>query len=151
VISLWEKHLIMRINVLSNSVRGDYSSLCSDVYGKPVHLARALTATFDTTYFDQYDDCLHGLEERRGRMISGEEHQIEVYPNPTTGLLQVVLPENYIGKLTIVDMRGRRVATYEMENIEKQKLQMPNQSGMYMLHFESSDGKNESHKVLVAE
>ncbi len=129
----------------------DYSSLCSDVYGKPVHLARALTATFDTTYFDQYDDCLHGLEERRGRMISGEEHQIEVYPNPTTGLLQIALPENYSGELTVLDMSGKIISTYTIQTTDAYFLQMPDQSGIYLLRFESSNGDSEQHRIMVVD
>ena len=127
----------------------DYSSLCSDVYGKPVHLARALTATFDTTYFDQYDGCLHGLEERRGRMTTGEEHQIEVYPNPTQGIVNISLPENYSGVLKIMDYSGKVISTHSIIESGVDTIQMPDESGMYFLRFESSKGDIENHKIIV--
>ena len=73
-----------------------YSSLCSDIYGKPVHLARAVTATFDTTYYAQYDDCLQGLEQRIVREQTIAE-PIKVWPNPTSGAVQISLPENFRG------------------------------------------------------
>nr|MBS0036976.1 T9SS type A sorting domain-containing protein [Saprospiraceae bacterium] len=126
-----------------------HSSLCSDLYGKPVHLARAITATFDTTYYDNNDDCIHGIEQRIVRITPQEEHKIEVYPNPTDGLLQIALPDNYSGELTVINLSGKILSTYTIEDRENYILQMPNQSGMYILRFESTDGKSEHHRIMV--
>jgi subtilisin family serine protease len=160
IVSIWRNIYIQYINYLKNEGTVDssdhsslrqYSSLCSDIYGKPVHLARYLTASFDTTYYDNYDDCIYGMEQRIVRMKPEKDHKIEVYPNPTTGLLQIALPDGYNGELTVMDMSGKKVANYRIERSEKYSLRMPEQSGLFILEFISENGDMERHKVIVLE
>ena len=102
----------------------DYSSLCSDKYGKPIHLARAMTATFDNTNFDEFDDCLQGMEQRIIREQAIEE-TIEIWPNPTTGSVQINLPENYSGELTVTDIGGRILHSKSIKEGNLNYLNMP--------------------------
>lgn len=125
-----------------------YSSLCSDIYGKPIHLARAVTATFDTTNYDQYDDCLQGPEQRIIREQAIEE-TIEIWPNPTTGSVRINLPENYSGTLSVMDISGRKVLVQSIRESNFIKLEMPYQNGMYIFRLESDKGNSSKHRVLL--
>lgn len=140
-----------KVDSTDHSLLQQYSSLCSDVYGKPVHLARSITATFDTTYYDYYDDCIYGMEPRIVRMTAEKDPKIVVFPNPTTGLLQISLPDNYIGTLMVMDMSGKKVAKHTIKNSEKYDFRMPDQSGLFILEFVSEQGEIERHKVIVVE
>ncbi len=130
-----------------NTLR-QYSSLCSDIYGKPIHLARAVTATFDTTYYAQYDDCLQGMEQRVIREQTVETN-IKVWPNPTSSIVQIELPENYSGEMIITDLWGRKLGNYQIENGSLDFVEMPDKNGMYLLNFFSVDGQYEQHKIIV--
>ncbi|TVQ50919.1 MAG: T9SS C-terminal target domain-containing protein [Saprospirales bacterium] len=158
LVGIWRDILIEYSKFLMNQGTVDssdhntlkqFSSLCSDIYGKPIHLARAMTATFDTTFYDQYDDCLNGLEQRIVRPFSENEVQIEVYPNPTKGLINISLPENYSGILKIMDLSGKVILTHSIQEREIDALQVPDKSGIYLLRFESSQGEIENHKIIV--
>lgn len=126
-----------------------YSSLCSDIYGKPIHLARAMTATFDSTYYDQNDDCISGMEQRIVRLTPEIENTIEVYPNPTKGVVQIVFPRKYNGNLKIMDTNGRQLGNNRIEDGTKISIQLPDHMGFYILQFESLDGAVEHHRVIV--
>ena len=125
-----------------------YSSLCSDIYGKPIHLARAVTATFDTTNFEQFDDCLQGMEQRIVREQTVEE-PIEIWPNPTSGAVQISLPENYSGILTVTDISGRKIHLQSIKESNLSYLELPYQNGVYILSFASDKGTVSQHKVLL--
>lgn len=125
-----------------------YSSLCSDIYGKPIHLARAVTATFDTTNFEQFDDCLQGMEQRIVQEQTIEE-PIEIWPNPTSGAVQISLPENYSGILTVTDISGRKIHLQPIKESNLSYLELPYQNGLYILSFASDKGTVSQHKVLL--
>ncbi len=125
-----------------------YSSLCSDIYGKPIHLARAVTATFDTTNYDQYDDCLQGVEQRIIREQTIEE-KIEIWPNPTTGSVRITLPENYSGILAVTDISGKKVHVQSINESNFINLEMPYQGGLYILRFVSESGISSEHRVVL--
>jgi len=125
-----------------------YSSLCSDIYGKPIHLARAITATFDTTFYTQNDDCLQGMEQRIIREQAIEE-TIEIWPNPSFGYVQIELPEGYSGTLSVLDISGRKIYTRSIKNANLSYLEMPYQNGLYIFRFDSDRGISSEHRVVL--
>lgn len=149
---IYKKHLSFlqagEVDSADHSALKTYSSLCSDVYGKPIHLARALTATIDTTYYEHNDDCIHGMEPRIDRESIAEKI-IKVWPNPTGGVVHLELPENYAGLLTIMDISGRTIKTQRIEKSAHNFIELPLSNGMYLLNFKSEDGRMEQHKIMV--
>jgi hypothetical protein len=73
-----------------------------------------------------------------------------LYPNPTNGIstVQCHLPENQTGELTVFDITGKQVASYQLTS-ENTTIQLPPlSSGIYFIRF-SVNGKILQTKKLV--
>ncbi|MEZ4722917.1 MAG: T9SS type A sorting domain-containing protein [Flavobacteriales bacterium] len=63
---------------------------------------------------------------------------LQVYPNPTQGRLTIFLPENY-PYLTVhqLDLSGRPIEAYELNNLETQEITLKGSAGIYLLQLQS--------------
>lgn len=89
-----------------------------------------------------------GIEER---VLSKEG--LEVFPNPFSDAMHVVLPEGFLGgKLVMFDIQGRRTIessvpeSYEQQNFTVQTGHL--KPGMYLLDVEGKDGRVWRRKVV---
>ncbi|MBK9735983.1 MAG: hypothetical protein IPO92_13910 [Saprospiraceae bacterium] len=69
-----------------------YSSKCAAQYGDAIHLARVMASTFTDQDYTVNDDCI-ALPENRNKQGYERANDISVFPNPSTGLVSVSLPE----------------------------------------------------------
>lgn len=93
-----------------------------------------------TTHYST--DCTLGIEESRLSNLS-------VYPNPTTGPIQIDLGEIKKNvKARITNSIGEVIVEVNFESINFFHLDLPAPSGMYFLRIETSGGEIETIKVI---
>jgi len=121
---------------------------CADNYGDAIYLARAMTNTFTPTYFDIYDDC-QTQTGPRSKKVNDYVNQIELNPNPTTGLVNFRLPSNYMGMAYIISIDGRILRSILIENSNTNEVDISDLDGVYFIKFISNQGKVQSNKIIV--
>lgn len=68
-------------------------------------------------------------------------NEISIYPNPSTGVYTLSLPENENFQISIVDLMGREVYSKSISNTKSLSIDISNQaSGLYMMKLKSSKG-----------
>lgn len=76
------------------------------------------------------------------QVIHPGDSRLSVYPNPASNILNLVIPEFYRNtslKLTVIDLMGRKISTYESNNVPNNiSLDISHiSSGTYYLHIEN--------------
>lgn len=101
-------------------------------------------------------DCPEGFQDVTTAVkgINREIHSLEVYPNPAYDLLTIIIPENFQGQNTRVelyDALGRSVLQQNAgSNVASEKIDIQRlKSGYYLLSLRSSDGKFVRQKVVI--
>lgn len=125
-----------------------YSVDCSDLYGDPIHLARAMANTFDDTYFDAYDGCLNEGGPR-SRKETDQSEMINIYPNPTSGKVYLRLPLRYNGEAYVYNVDGRLMSAAKIVDSNINEIDLSEFSGMYYVQLRSIDGDMVSKKIIV--
>ncbi len=94
----------------------DYARLCSDQYGKGVHMMRAIASRFYDEDFRVHDlDCEEAVEER-SRPSTNDELLVDfqIVPNPNSGKFRIIYnSEKEISKIEIIDLTGRILSVNE--------------------------------------
>ncbi len=74
--------------------------------------------------------------------VNNEEHSLlDVYPNPSNGLITIELANNIISQIKLIDLAANVLQKNDTNN-RQVKLDISNfPSGLYMLQVESQDGK----------
>lgn len=126
------------------------SSLCSDEYGDPVHLARSIALNQgSTTYYDSYDGC-EDLTQITPR--SSEEKlenlSIDVFPNPSIGLVKFEFNRKVSGVLKIFNIRGEQVLSLVIENKTQLSIDIE-KNGLYIGQFTSIEGYKLNQKIII--
>jgi hypothetical protein len=82
--------------------------------------------------------------------MSGTEHAVKVYPNPSKGLFNIQLGNSAAGTIEVYDMMGRSVKTIELNSADTEyKLDLTNfPKGLYMLNM-IIDGNRSTQKLIV--
>ena len=125
-----------------------YATECTDIYGDAIHIARAMVNTYDTTYFDLYDQCITPVTPR-SRVKTGESPNIRIHPNPSDGVLYLNLPDNYIGYVAIRDINGKLVYEKHLISGNLTNIDLNMYSGVFFLVFTSDAGVQSVHKVIL--
>lgn len=80
-----------------------------------------------------------------------DQNEIKVYPNPTQSLVHINLPESMDskGQLRILDMRGRIVSQYDIQNPQTLTLDISSwKTGVYSLHFKDMSGSIFTQRIV---
>jgi hypothetical protein len=128
------------------------SSLCSDEYGDAVHLARSIALNQgSTTYYDTYDGCEdRTLVTPRSSKEKLDNLSLDVFPNPSSGQVQLKFNNLVSGLLQIFNSRGDQVYRVEMSGIDLQGLQLHN-SGVYIAKFTPHSGRVITQKIIIVD
>lgn len=120
---------------------------CSDRYGDAIHLARVMANTFTSTHYDVFDDCTStGTSPRSaGKSVTTD---ITVYPNPSTGLINVDFDTPFTGSMTVVDLTGKVLLSKSIENLKGTTMQIQGAAGVYYLHCKNDEGIESIQKIL---
>lgn len=160
LVRYWKDVLLMYIQYLQDSEISNpnktnlisFSMMCSDMYGDVIHTARALSNTYDGSYFDIYDDCpppanllLHTNEEIQSLRMT-------VLPNPTTGEVTLRLNELAKGRAWITDINGRPIQSLSLnDSSEEVTFNLNTGSGVYIIHVLTDKGTHMTSRLLVVE
>jgi uncharacterized membrane protein YqhA len=98
-----------------------------------------------------YDIFIQKISDKYVGIESIQPSKINLYPNPTTGLINIQLPEGSINaQLQILDITGKTVYQREIDqqNIRINLSYLPN--GIYHISMVANTGKKFYGKVMVA-
>jgi len=73
---------------------------------------------------------------------------INIFPNPTKGTINVIIPNNELSKITVFDIQGREIYKKETSQIITSFSIENLQDGMYLVNIENSEGTT-SKKVIL--
>ncbi len=114
----------------SISVSGDYS------------YAVELTHNGCKDTSDCYSSATYGIDESSRGLVS-------IYPNPTTGLLNLVWPTpQETLSVRVISATGQVVQAGSYQNTDAIQLQLPAAAGLYWIEVESGTGEVERLKVV---
>ena len=72
-------------------------------------------------------------------ILQNELNNVSIYPNPTNGVVNVRLPEEYSGNITITDISGRVIDRFIIHN-SNEKIDLSGvQKGMYFIKLQQSN------------
>ena len=125
-----------------------YSADCSDIYGDAIHLARALANTFDDFNFDEHDGCGF-MPIPRGSKVFEAAFDITVYPNPSSGIVNINLPQNFNGWATVTDVNGNEIVNDRISMGNLNSIDLSKNSGVYFIQFSSDSGQHTVRKVII--
>jgi hypothetical protein len=121
---------------------------CSDEYGDAIHLARAMAHTFDRTYYDVYDNCFQAPQITSRLKFTSD---IDVYPNPSDGLLKFKIPSTYSGSLDIRRTDGQFISYTQITKGNLNQLQLELKPSLYLFNFVSDQGERVVKKVIIVQ
>ncbi|MBK8364200.1 MAG: T9SS type A sorting domain-containing protein [Bacteroidetes bacterium] len=74
---------------------------------------------------------------------------VEVYPNPTTGMISIRLKSKIEGVITITDILGKAITQVMLKDSEKHTIDLSgNAKGTYFLKFRSESGTN-TQRIII--
>ncbi|MEM7367229.1 MAG: T9SS type A sorting domain-containing protein [Bacteroidota bacterium] len=99
------------------------------------------------------------LEQSSCLSVSIEELEdpvspLDVRPNPSTGIVDIILPANRLNipwKVNISDVRGRYITERKLENVPSQQIQLGLPAGMYLLTFFADEDVFTTKKLIILE
>lgn len=125
--------------------------------GPAVYIARAILATYDTSYVEYEDVCEQpdtstGSGSRLMGQQSLQQNEIKLYPNPNSGdmLLAYELAEGESGELVIFDLAGKQVAQVALAQGQKVmpfKAELPN--GIYLYRVTVNGEVRKADKLVI--
>jgi len=125
------------------------SRSCSDKYGDAIHLARALANTYSNTHFDIFDDCTSkATSPRSSRSV---ESDISVFPNPSTGLLNIEFGISFTGTISVLDLTGKILLSQDIVDLKQTNVRLDGAAGVYYLHCKSDEGRERIQKILLVD
>jgi hypothetical protein len=154
---MWKDAMSLNISFLrgqtyTSSEQAHISSqaqLCADAYGDPIHWLRALKTDFDFQRSVNRDDCLSGAAPRSKVSFNA---QLEVLPNPNSGVFDVSIPQIEVNsQLRIFDLNGRLVYKKELiPGIEKVSIDLTGQAeGLYTVVIDDNTEKLFSRNFVI--
>ncbi len=80
----------------------------------------------------------------------GRDIQMEIYPNPTTGVLKICLPEGNLSQVQLFDIHGKLLLqkSADHQTIQLETVEFPN--GIYILNLFLQDGRQLSQRIVIA-
>lgn len=74
--------------------------------------------------------------------------QLEIYPNPTNGMIEIDFGKTSTGLLRVYDLQGRQIYSQFVEEAEHVSRQLGTQAGLYLVEFVDEAGEVFLGKVL---
>ncbi len=81
-----------------------------------------------------------------------EKRKFEVFPNPTSGEIQIVLDRMYQEvEIEITNVTGQLLLDSQFQNQQKMSLELDGSSGIYFIQIKTEDGISELFKIMKKE
>ncbi len=81
------------------------------MYRNAIYLARMMANTFDDINYEKYDNCISAPALPEIRVIKDIIADIDILPNPTSGIVQVTFSEPFDGICRVLDITGKVMLT----------------------------------------
>lgn len=127
-----------------------YSSECSDTYGDMIHLARAMANTFDQANFEAYDNCFNGSTPRTSK-VDSETIKLQVYPNPSSGLVNIKMSASFTGQIFVKTLDGKLLQSKTVKNSYIDEIDLSHKAGVYFVELIDINGYKTTQKVIILE
>ena len=73
---------------------------------------------------------------------------VQIYPNPSSGIYNLNFPEKFIGELTVYDMLGNMRYHQNISGQKKASFELSVPAGIYLLKLEDKDGNFATMKLI---
>lgn len=78
------------------------------------------------------------------------EDKLVIYPNPTSGLVYLTLPPDFIGEINITNINGRSILKSCVSNVGNYTIDLKNETaGLYFVKISSKNGVNKIFKIIM--
>ncbi|MDR2009641.1 MAG: T9SS type A sorting domain-containing protein [Bacteroidales bacterium] len=91
-----------------------------------------------------YIDNISIEEDQSGAPIYDLTNEVSIYPNPSSGLVNILVSENSVVK--VIDMTGRIIETHNVN--AGSEVSFTQSAGMYFVKVENNNGVS-THKVII--
>lgn len=122
-----------------------YTVDLSSYIGQTIHIGWQHVAT------DKFLILLDDIKVEVGDNVSTDnfvKSTFSVYPNPASDLINITSSESNIAKITISDINGRVVKSFDFNNVSETSLNISDlANGVYMLNFDN-DGVISTKKFI---
>jgi len=120
-----------------------------ETYGDAIYLARMMANTFDDINYEQYDNCISAPALPQIRAVRDIMADIDILPNPSSGLVQVTFSEPFDGFCRVLDMTGKVMLTKSFASSVKLQLDLSDFGGINFIQISSKSGISKTFKVVV--
>jgi len=145
-------HYLIRENETNDyRILLNYARLCAAEYGRSVYLARAVAIEYTNEDFSVNDTCLRSKIDPRSAKYNNNNQRGTVYPNPSTGIIEMSFTNPKFGKIFILDANGRTVNTYHLTGVTKLNIDLEGYQGLHLIKLVESNGSVELHKCIILE
>ena len=134
--------------LIANTTKNEYLDDLSDIFSYPIcYTVKSVYQDCESDFSPM--DCII-IAKCTSNAENNELPTIELFPNPTAGLLNVTCSSN-IRRLMLFDIMGRVMGEFPV-NQESLSISLDlrkHPAGIYNLKFESSDGAVQFRKIIV--
>lgn len=132
------------------STMQDYARLCADMYGRVIHIARGVASLYKTEDYTIYDDCLSSESRLKQRALANTKVG-KVYPNPSTGKLNLGFDTKVNAYVIVKDMTGRVILSKKIVESNNLELNLSNSHGVHLIEIKYDSGEVELHQAIILE
>ncbi|MBK7809247.1 MAG: right-handed parallel beta-helix repeat-containing protein [Saprospiraceae bacterium] len=137
------------VDVRDRSAVINYSTHCADVFGDAIYLARMMANSFDDVNYEQYDGCISAPALPQIRAVRDIIADIDILPNPTSGIVQVTFSEAFDGICRVLDITGKVMLTKSFASSVKLQIDLSDFGGINLIQISSKSGISKTFKVVV--
>ncbi|MBK7809226.1 MAG: T9SS type A sorting domain-containing protein [Saprospiraceae bacterium] len=119
------------------------------MYRNAIYLARMMANTFDDINYEQYDNCISAPALPQIRAVRDIMADIDILPNPTSGIVQVTFSEPFDGICRVLDITGKVMLTKSFASSVKLQLDLSDFGGINFIQISSKSGISKTFKVVV--
>mgnify|MGYP000925208429 FL=1 len=76
-------------------------------------------------------------------------NQIEIYPNPTSGLVELKLPQHYNGRAVVYNTTGHPIKSVTISDSDVKEIDLSELGGVFYVQFRSLEGEVITKKIIV--
>ncbi|MFZ1559169.1 MAG: T9SS type A sorting domain-containing protein [Saprospiraceae bacterium] len=119
------------------------------MYRNAIYLARMMANTFDDINYEKYDNCISAPALPEIRVIKEIIADIDILPNPTSGIVQVTFSEPFDGICRVLNITGKVMLTKSFASSVKLQLDLSDFGGINFIQISSKSGISKTFKVVV--
>lgn len=126
----------------------EYAGLCVEEFGRGVYLANAIAGTLND--YDLVEYCVPSSHRVVSETRDTKSGRIEVFPSPSTGIVNIRASMEEIKSLQVFDALGNRIMDSAPSSGNLQTIYLEQEpSGLYFIAIIHKNGERQVEKVLL--